>query len=82
MPVRKDFETEEEFREALLDYFASHAKESDIEYYKTYRGGDHEMTILARTREQAKYAYADAMLKERRIKLKGGKYKWHLIHEV
>jgi hypothetical protein len=50
---------------SLRDYFATHAKESDVEYYMKYKGGDNERTVFLRTREEAKYAYADAMLEAR-----------------
>ena len=61
----------------LRDYFAAKASEEDIAYYK-FLGGYHEAVKVApdgtkhivheantRTREEAKYAYADAMLKAR-----------------
>ena len=61
----------------LRDYFAAKATDDDVAYYK-FTGGYHETVRTApdgtkhivqeantRTREQAKYAYADAMLKAR-----------------
>ena len=51
---------------SLRDWFAGQASEADIE---AHEGGEvHPFTARVynkRTREQAKYAYADAMLKAR-----------------
>lgn len=48
----------------LRDWFAGQASEQDIEHHMTpgYAAG----RIIVRTREQAKYAYADAMLAARK----------------
>lgn len=52
---------------SLRDYFAAKANEYDIKYYmkelKSIKGGIDE--YIYRSREQARYAYADAMLKAR-----------------
>lgn len=52
---------------SLRDYFAIHANENDIKYYmkelESITGGIDK--YIYRNREQAKYAYADAMIKER-----------------
>ena len=49
----------------LRDYFAARASESDIanHAYKLYHDGG---CVKDPTREQCRYAYADAMLAERR----------------
>jgi len=62
----------------LRDYFAAKASEDDVAYYK-FLGGYQEIVKVApdgtkyivqeantRTREEAKYAYADEMLKARK----------------
>jgi hypothetical protein len=53
----------------LRDWFATHATEADIE---AHAGGNiHPKTgrlYNQRTREQAKYAYADAMISARDVK--------------
>lgn len=50
----------------MRDYFAARATEEDIEEHRGYRvntkSGSREYVL---TREQAKYAYADAMLRAR-----------------
>lgn len=43
----------------VRDYFAARATEYDIEKHRTY---DHDKRDYDRTREQARYAYADAMI--------------------
>lgn len=43
----------------LRDYFAAHATEADIEDHRVYGSATHG------TREQCRYAFADAMLKAR-----------------
>ena len=54
---------------SLRDWFAGHATESDIE---AHTGGDIHpktgRTYNQRTREQAKYSYADAMIAARKVK--------------
>ena len=52
------------FRMSLRDYFAARASESDIanHAYKLYHNGG---CVKDPTREQCRYAYADAMLAER-----------------
>lgn len=69
MPSRNQFDSEESFKTALRDWFAGQATEQDIEMHT---GGEiHPKSggiINGRTREQAKYAYADAMLAAREVK--------------
>lgn len=53
---------------SLRDYFAAHATENDIE--DNFGGQVDPQTgrcFNQRTREQAKYAYADAMLAARQL---------------
>ena len=45
---------------SLRDYFAIHAPEADILYYYRLEEG-------CKTRQQARYMYADAMLEARKI---------------
>lgn len=47
---------------SLRDWFAGQASEADIERHSNFWRGD---THIMRTREEAKYAYADAMLATR-----------------
>ena len=53
----------------LRDWFASHASETDIEEYRGLsvdpEGPISTSLYYQFTREQAKYRYADAMIKER-----------------
>jgi hypothetical protein len=48
----------------MRDYFAAHATQEDI-HHLMYKFGPDEHTQIM-TREQAKYAHADAMLKARK----------------
>ena len=52
---------------SLRDFIANHASEKDVEEHKYVYPGSPPMVTL--TREQAKYAYADAMLKARNEQL-------------
>lgn len=56
--------TETVYGMSLRDYFAAHASESDVSMYVRIDNPDGSM-FRSRTREEAKYAYADAMLKAR-----------------
>jgi ribulose 1,5-bisphosphate carboxylase large subunit-like protein len=47
---------------SLRDYFAAHASEQDISAWLTTWDGE---STQRRSREQAKYAYADSMIAER-----------------
>jgi len=52
----------------LRDYFAVRASEEDIALYMPHSGGMQGVAIterLAKTRHQARYMHADAMLAER-----------------
>ena len=50
---------------SLRDWLASHASEQDIEEHTLGTLRDSGRSYNHRSREQAKYAYADAMLKAR-----------------
>jgi hypothetical protein len=75
-----DFEHHEYAGMTLRDYFATHASEEDIKYWqpmgvevtKVRELGNGSKQIYAApgmfTREQARYRYADAMLKAREQK--------------
>ncbi len=49
----------------LRDYFAAKATEDDIRAYRIGSGAIHEPERFTMTREEAKFAYADAMLEAR-----------------
>ena len=53
----------------LRDYFAAHASDMDVDSHREYtlhnEGGRIEMMLPTRSREQARYAYADAMIRAR-----------------
>lgn len=51
----------------LRDYFAAKANEKDIEQHRTFeeQGDNWDVVVRHRSREEAKYCYADAMLKAR-----------------
>lgn len=52
----------------LRDYFAAHASEKDIQDYMwetTHQSSHCFSKVEVRNREQARYAYADAMIKAR-----------------
>jgi transposase len=51
----------------LRDYFAAHATEEDIRHYQEFGAQSYGGPAIEPkyTREQAKYRYADAMLRER-----------------
>jgi hypothetical protein len=54
----------------LRDWLATHATEADIEEHRNYRFCPQTKCVLSRrTREAAKYAYADEMIRTR----KGGR---------
>ncbi|WP_144379538.1 hypothetical protein [Mesorhizobium amorphae] len=53
----------------LRDWFASHATEQDIEHHRELTIGDDGYPYWKRSREAARYAFADEMLAER---AKGG----------
>ena len=46
----------------MRDWFATHASEGDIKQHLTWHA---EGTVFSRTREQARYHYADAMIEAR-----------------
>ena len=48
---------------SLRDWFATHASQEDIKHHLTWH--DEGMVIFRRTREQARYHYADAMIEAR-----------------
>ena len=50
---------------SLRDWLASHASEQDIEEHTLGDLKDDRKSYNRRSREQAKYAYADAMIKAR-----------------
>ena len=50
---------------SLRDWFAANASENDIEHHNLGNLRSDGKTYNRRTREEAKYAYADAMLKAR-----------------
>ena len=47
---------------SMRDWFATHASEEDIKQHLTWHA---EGTVFSRTREQARYHYADAMIEAR-----------------
>lgn len=49
----------------LRDYFAAHATDEDVRWWRIAAGTDTGKIIAPATREAAKYAYADAMIRER-----------------
>lgn len=55
---------------SLRDWFAAHANESDVEYWMTRAG-----TL---SREDARYLYADAMLRARSAQSPAEKMREHL----
>jgi hypothetical protein len=51
----------------LRDWLAAHATEADIEEHRNYRFCPQTKCVLSRrTREAAKYAYADEMIRARK----------------
>jgi len=66
MNIKEAFTANEHAQEgmSLRDYLAAHTTEQDIAKHKLYCS--EEGGIIHRTREQAKYAYADAMLEVRK----------------
>jgi hypothetical protein len=55
------------FGMTLRDWFATHATEEDIEEHRNYRICPQTKCVLSRmTREAAKYAYADEMIRTRK----------------
>ncbi len=51
----------------LRDWIATHATEADIEEHRNYRFCPQTKCVLSRrTREAAKYAYADEMIRTRK----------------
>jgi hypothetical protein len=51
----------------LRDWLATHATEADIEEHRNYRFCPQTKCVLSRrTREAAKYAYADEMIRTRK----------------
>lgn len=48
---------------SLRDYFAAHASETDVDSYRSYWGKNN--APRERTRQEAKFAYADAMIAAR-----------------
>ena len=52
---------------SLRDWFASQATENDIEHHSLGELRSDGRTYNRKTREQAKYSYADAMIKARGV---------------
>lgn len=50
----------------LRDWFAGQASEDDVDQYLDYYLDEYGALVPRRTREQAKYAYADAMMEARK----------------
>lgn len=50
---------------SLRDYFAAHAADADLWPYLTKFDPEQKISVPAMSREQARYAYADAMLAAR-----------------
>jgi hypothetical protein len=51
---------------SLRDWFAGNASEDDVFTHRDFDMDEHGTCIPRRTREQAKYAYADAMIEARK----------------
>jgi hypothetical protein len=76
MRQQQAFPSEEYYGMNLRDYFAAQASEQDIKHYEQDEGDEvtgkdtlgrdwKRPSIIYFTREQAKYRYADAMMKAR-----------------
>jgi hypothetical protein len=51
---------------ALRDWFAAHASDQDVEHHRELTLGTDGSTFWKRSREEARFAFADAMLAESR----------------
>ena len=53
---------------SLRDYFAAHASDKDVDYYREYKApAGRSKRLPTKSVVEARYLFADAMLKERKL---------------